>query len=607
MNEQRSTNIKRIYFVGFPFGIGTVLGILGVVVFQNFVPQNEYGTHFVAQGGVEATSTNGTSSISSVRTGDGGQFQEIFKHDSIAEQHNALHSTLSQATEHELKNWWLESKTIERNSQREIAQQVILRNLTAKNPREALRRIDETSKLHTERALEIVFGEWAVIHLEDAIEGAITLKSSQQTVALGAILETRDDLTEAERHTIAMQLSNEDTLLKIESDKKASQNIESPVESWKILLADNVDDVLQADSLTNVAEAWHKQIGFEVLSQIFSEIEDFPTKLQLLRSITQVDPAGALEYSRGLPSEENQSTLSTIIAREWARADPQSALATVSKFAQSNLTWRLEREITKVWARTNPHEMIENVEIISPEHRTIPLERAFMNIAREDPLSAFERLSSVEHLVGNTSTLVESIVREWADQAPETATEWVLENYARESLERQYLLAWTLRSLTRQSPEKAFELAIEQPVPSRGWSLDFYVMREMIWEDEIDLAKRLLPKVSELSKSTVYKDVALALVADGRTSEALELGQDLEESRQRTYYQSVFDSWAGTNPTNLMESLDALPTSTLKSIGAMQLLTRNHRDPVLHEDEIDRAKTFLSPEDKASVKQLEEL
>lgn len=607
MNEQSSTGFRRISLIGISLATGLIFGILAVLAIQRIVHQNEQSSQDVAQGEVEQTSTNSTNRISTTDRIETGRFDEIFKHDSISEQYRALHATLSHANQQELKEWWNQSKSIERTSQREIAQEVILRSLTAINPQEAFRRIDEVSILQSDAALKIVFSEWAVLHLEDAINAAATLASSQRNVALQTILETRDDLPENERLSIARQLESEKTFLRLLSDSKVSENIGEPERSWEILLNDNVDNILQTETLTKVAEAWREQIGLEVLSKIYQiGVEDYRIRLPLVEAIAQEDPESALEYARRLSDEQEQSYLSDRIVRVWARTDALSALAAASTFEPSPLASVLEENIAYAWAQSNPSEMIENVESISLENRAYPLSTALSNIAREDPLGAIDMLSSVEHTVGNTSMILDSVVYQWAVQRPEAATDWVLENFESEDPQRRNLLESTLPRLARKDPNKAFDLAIEHPASGSGLGLDYHVIGEIVREGDIEVAKKLLPRVNERYKYILYGRVASEMVIEGQIEQALALGEDLEESNRRYYYLTVFSSWARNNPKNLMESLDGLSTKTIKSIAAYEIISQNRYNPVFTDEQLERARTFLTPEDEASLKRFED-
>ncbi len=607
MSEQPSMGLKRISVVGISFALGLFLGVLAVLAIQRIGPQNEQSTQDVAHNKVEQTSKTSTNRISTDDRVEIGRFNEIFKHHSISKQYSALHATFSQATEQELKEWWSQSKSIKRASQREIAQQVILRSLTAINPQEAFRRIDEVSILQSDAALKIVFSEWAVLHLEDAIDAAATLVSSQRNVALQTILETRDDLPENERLSIARQLESEKTFLRLLSDSKVSEKIGEPERSWEILLNDNVDNILQTETLTKVAEAWREQIGLEVLSKIYQiGVDDYRIRPPLVEAIAQGDPESALEYARSLSDEQEQSYLSERIVRVWARTDALAALSAVSTFEPASLVSELEEEIAGVWARSNPSEMIENVESISLENRAYPLSTALSNIAREDPLGAIVMLSSIEHTVGNTSMILDSIVYQWAVQRPEAATDWVLENFKSEDPQRRNLLESTLPRLARKDPNKAFELAIEHPASGSGLGLDYHVLGEIVREGDIEVAKKLLPQVNERYKYILYGRVASEMVVEGQIEQALVLGEELEESHRRYYYLTVFSSWARTNPKNLMESLDGLSTKTIKSIAAYEIISQNRYNPVFTDEQLERARTFLTPEDEASLKRFED-
>lgn len=598
---------KRILVIVGTFATGLALGILAVIAIQNIASLDEQSNQDIAQGEVEQTSTNNANRISITEGINVGQFQEIFKHESVSEQYSALHSTLSQANERELREWWNQSKSIERASQREIAQEVILRCLTAINPQEAFRRIDEVSILQADAALKIVFNEWAVSHLEDAINAASTLVSSRLNVALQAILETRDDLPENERLSIARQLEGEKIFLKILSDSKVSENIGEPERSWELLLNDNVDNILQTETLAKVAETWQEQIGLEVLSKIYQiGVDDYRIRPPLVEAIAQESPESALEYARSLSDEQEQSYLSEKIVRVWARTDALAALSAVSTFEPSSLVSALEENIAHTWAQSNPSEMIENVESISLENRAYPLSTALSNVAREDPLGAIDMLSSVEHTVGNTSMILVSIVYQWAVQRPEAATDWVLENFESEDPQRRNLLESTLPRLARTDPNKAFELAIEHPASGSGLGLDYHVLGEIVREGDIEVAKKLLPQVNERYKYILYGRVASEMVVEGQIEQALALGEDLEESNRRYYYLTVFSSWARNNPKNLMESLDGLSTKTIKSIAAYELISQNRYNPVFTDEQLDRVRTFLTPEDETSLKRFED-
>ncbi|MYD46413.1 MAG: hypothetical protein F4W92_08685 [Gammaproteobacteria bacterium] len=597
---------KRGIVIAGTFAIGLVIGALTVIAIQNTVPQKEHPPNGVVQDEVEQGATKSDVRLTSVSPVDVGQFEEIFKHQSITEQHTTLNISLFGATEEKLKDWWIQSKQVERTSHREIAQQFIVRNLTALNPQRAVQYLDDVSPLQTDTLLTTIFTEWAVLNLYDAIEAAANLAGARRNIALEAILVTRDDLSEEERRAIAIQLERIETYQKLISEAKAIESISNPQEAWRILLDDNVDDFLQMGTLATIAETWREQIGFEVLSRIYrSRTEDYWIKWQIMESIVQVDPALALDYVQGLTEENEQSYLSNIIVREWARTDALAALAAVSTFEPSSLIPGLEEEIAEVWARTKPYELIENIEIVSEESRVSPLETAFSYIAREDPLRAIDMLSSVANSVGNTSTILNRIVDRWAMRQPEAAADWVLNNFDQEDAQLRTLLEAVLPSLARQDPIKAFELAIEQPAPNQRSGLESLVIRQLTRDGDVDLAISLLPRVRENARAYAYGDIAYAMVNDGQTIEALELGSDLEPRQQESYYQLVVQIWARTDPTDLYETLEDLPSSRVQSLAAAELMWQNQTDPIFTDDQLEQARSLLNSEDAARVERFE--
>ena len=592
--EKTSANTKHIVVVGLTFLAGTVLGVLVVLVIQNFNPQDDIATQDVAHGNVQHTSAKGLVNARSKTTIGIGDFQQVFDQQSISEQLAVLHSTLSQATEQELKDWWIQSQEIERENHRKIVQRAILQSLTSIDPQAALQSIEDVSMFHVNSLLKSVFSQWSITQLDEAIEAATTFSDSRRRVALEAILETRDDVSASERLSIAKRLDGEETLLKLVSDHEASQNIAEPSESWKILLNDDVDDSLQIESLIVVAEAWHEHVGFEVLSNITAEVRDYWVQRRVMEAIVQFDPASALNYTLGLLDESEQAQLSSLVVREWASTNAQAALAFVNSIEQSSMASMLEREIASVWAGTKPREAIENIEKISEEVRLATLETAFARMARQDALEAIGMLSSVENFVGNTSSIAQRIVNHWSVQNPHAAADWVLRNYSQDDPHRRSLLEYVLPRLALQDPDHAFELAMEQPPPDQGHGLELYVIRALAYDGDIERAKILLPRVNENTKLLAYSEVGEAMVRESQIDQAMEMGKEFAATTQRIYFQRVLWQWGRTDPKNLYESLDNLPTSELKSIAATQLILWNKYEPVFTNEQIEHAKTFLS-------------
>ena len=602
-NKRSSVVLNRISIIGLTLLVGVGIGVVAVVAFINFRIPN-------AQTTAESTPTkerwystknSDTDPTNSIEV---GQFEEIFKHNSISKQYTALHATLSQATEQELKSWWNQSKEIKRASHRKIAQRAILQNLSTINPREALQKIEEVSRFEVDVLLKSVFSQWSVSGLDNAIEAATTFSAPRRRVALQAILETRDDLTDSKRRSIATQLSGEEIFLKLTSDTLAAHSISEPEQSWSILLSDDVDDALQMETLEIVATAMYEQVGFEVLSKIYAEIDDYGSKVHLLKEIARTEPARALEYSYGLNADYDKLNLSTIIVRDWAKADPQTALAAVSSLKPSSFSSRLEDTVVTTWARTTPNTVIENVEAIPEQFRLSTLETALATIARQDPMDALATLGSVESFVGNTSSILKKIVTEWSYQQPDAAADWVDKNYTQDDSQRRALFTQILPRLALQNPEKAFELAITQTTTHEGVGLDHLVIRELALAGNIDEAKKLLPRVQESSRAAVYGTIGEFMIRESEALDSLELGRDLNENHQSFYYVRVLSLWAATKPKNLYESLDDLPTSDLESKAALHLILANRRQPVLSDDQIEHAKILLNSDDELHLNRI---
>lgn len=604
-SEQSSSFSKRIGLIGVSLAAGLILGVFAVFAIQHLMPKDKQSSQDAARGGSQQTSTNSTDDSG---TAVAKQIAVVLQNLNVSGENITLYSNLYRASEEELGEWWIQSHSIERKLRREIAQDAILRRLTAINPQTALTYVEELSTFQSVEPIRSVFSEWSILQLDEAIEAATTLSDSQRSIALEAILDTRDDLPDSRRRTIAIQLDGEEAFLKRLSDAAAFKSMADPIESWEILLNDEVTDYLQLDSLIMVAEAWYEQIGLDVLLKISqSEFDDLDAQRRLLSTMARVDLAGALDYTSGLAVHNLGQFLSKIVVSEWARIDARAALEAISTFESVSLVSVLEQEIAQVWAQTNPRELIENIEMISEEIRFPALETAFGRFARQDPLDAIEKLSMVEEFVGNTSSIIVPIVSAWAFKEPEAAAEWVVNQYSPDDPQRRRLMQSVLMLIAPKDPDRAFELATAHPSQTGGgYPLDLVVIRTVAFNGDIDAAKKLLTRVKETEDHhNAHAEVGEAMIVQGQYSEAVELGRELSERKQLDYFNRIASTWARNKPTVLYKYLEDLPTSNAKSRAAFHLIWANTREPVLSDEQVATAKTLLGSHEKASVEAME--
>ena len=516
-----------------------------------------------------------------------------------------LHSTLSNATEQELKDWWTHSQEIERGSHRKIAQTAILQHLTKMNPQEALLVIEEVSKFDVDVLLKSVFAQWSISNLDGAVEAASKLSGVQRLVATQTIIETRDDLSGTERRSIAGQLGGEEQYLQSVSDSLAARSIADPNEAFEILRTDDVADSLQIESLSIVVEAWFEQIGFEVLSNIYTEFEDNSrdsdrVRRHLVRRVVQANPAEALQYVRALPEGRKQSFLAKEIVSAWARTNPKAALTAAATFESIALVAELEKTISGSWAVANPSEFIDNFEKIPEASRGDSLPSAFMQLAHRNPSEAIAKLEAVEKRIKNVSMIEELIVRAWTMQDPDATAGWVIKRFDLDDPQRFRSLRIVLPHLTQLDPKRAFELAIVEPTPDRGLRLENYVISTIAMDGDIEQALELLPRAKDRDPFT-YADVGVALFRESRTEEALELGVNFSGRDHQFYYERFFSEWFEADPKDLYESLDGLPSKNIRSSAASKLIAGNRANPIFTDEQIERIENFLNFEDEARL------
>lgn len=522
-----------------------------------------------------------------------------------------LYKFLNSASESELLDLLVLSKSIQRMSRRHDIQTAIFRKLTTLDPQIALDRIQEISRLEQEPMLVGVFEEWSIANLKSAVDAASKLKGSQRQTAIQTILRTRDDISETQQMDIVRTLGNATFQQELASFGKASALIGNPQEAWNLVVNDSVDDTLQSQLLARIAEIWTEREGIEVLSHVYEqEFIDWSLKTDIAVALVESNPEAALEYSLQLPEQE-RGWLSGLVARAWARMNPDAAFAAISERVPEGLRDSLLETVVFNWARSRPREIVEKAEMLEGKLRVTALENALSEIARTSPEEAIQQMNALSHLVANTTTLSTWIMYSWMDSDPVAAVEWVLSDFDPDDPHRLQLLDQAMASLAREDSEHAFKIAVGQPAMGNGWGLELHVLRHVASEGPVDDALEMLSQVRKNTQSESmaypYSLVGRAMVDAKDFEQALSLAEDLPETDHRFYYQSITSEWAKVAPLDLFEKLEALPSDAIKSRAGISLINRNRSEPVLTDEQIGHVETFLSDEDKKLVERLKRM
>ncbi len=556
----------------------------------------------------DRNSESGQEGASSSRSDLGKDLAELTQFKSDFARSVALYALLEQSDRTELIDLATRSTSIDHSSRRRSTQVAIGRKIATVDPQLALETAMDVPKSTRAGLLSGIYHEWSTANLDEAIASAQTLDTAAAQIALQTILETRNDLSDSLRREIAGQFGREEFAYRLITEQTAALHADNPESAWQVLLDDDIDNAYQLRELRQASLGWVDRDGLSVLSDLFSgpnESLDAYVRSELIRSIVEVDPLAAFNHVVALPSEERKFLLSSIM-RVWARIEPQVAFEAAGKIEPVSEAESLVRDVVFSWARNDPHEVLSGLEQFDTELILVAADQAITSIAIKDPAEAARLVEELQSKVSNTSSIEYSLIYHWSRSDPRAAMDWLLEDSKRGDTLRNSLIEQTLRALAHEDPQYAFQIGLEQPLV---WEHDNGMESDVILElsrFDIETAMSLLPKVREESKSISYLWVGQALVKKRDPFRAIELGEQLPESRRDFYYGSIAGDWADTNPVQMYEELEQIPGAKLRSTMAMQLLSNNTRSPILTKDQIDHVKSLLTEEDAKIVEEREQ-
>lgn len=523
----------------------------------------------------------------------------------------ALRNLLSNSDEAQVADFLTQSQDLFSNNQRYSIQNVVIRRLAQLNPKRALRHLREMKERHYPgQFVGIVYQEWVHSNLDEAIAHARTLEDDWKDSALRVIVQERKDLSAEVLKSIARDLGNEQIAVTAIAHQKLEDAIGDPERAWSELAVDMQDDRENIWVILRVASTWVEQSGLSVLDQIDQSLTNSETRQWVLRNVLEdvaaAEPVEAFRFALKIENDQYNMIISNVV-RMWARSDPRSAITAASEIEKRSLRREMEEQVVNTWASEKPREVLDGIDAL-PEHlHATAMSRALGEIARESPEEAVGVVVSLESGPARMSAAM-SVTQNWAYQDPEAALDWILNEPSIEDLRRQ-LLSRILYSIVRTNPELAMSAALSQPIEegeNGQWGnvgLEATVISNLAYSD-LDKAIELLPQVRKgQTKLQTYQMVSGALIRNGDIEEALAMAQQFPESDRNEFYIAVAGAWAQSDPEGLLNSMNRLPTKEAKSSAAMSLITYNHYQKTLTEEQIEDVRKFLTDEDAKALEE----
>ncbi len=507
-----------------------------------------------------------------------------------------LYEFVQKTSETRLTALLRQSADIEESSWRRTTQDSTLRRLTAINPQKALNLASSYPSEERRWMVESVFSEWSLVDLSGAATAGLKLAGVDRDLALRSILLTRTDLPTNRRIAIGRQFAREEFARRLVLEESSLILAENPEEAWNSAMESERDLLPMFDLLVDIAERWVESDGVSVLGPILVSLEDRygadALAEQVISAAAQHDPSGTFAQVLVIPN--HGEALSRLIGN-WARSDGIAALNSVTSVEDFKTRRDLILVVMRRWAEHDAESLFESRNLFPPEVLLEVLNLSIGKIARRDSEKAMELVENLRNEGVITWTVENSLVQASATIDPSSTLNWLETRTSAENPYRPVMLRSTIAELARQDPTLAMEAALNQPIDELRGPIEVAVI-EIVSNSDIGRAIELLEQVRDEGVRDSFEHVGRALVEEGRPLEALELAKKMHEEQRDLYYGRILRVWAYSNPEQLLNGLQDLPTDHVRSLAALSLFRINADRPVFNSDQMEYVESQLSQE-----------
>ena len=486
----------------------------------------------------------------------------------------AVHSHLSNADVDHVASFLEQTESIVPSSLRREAQEAAIRRLAQLDPQKALSEAANAVSSVRNSLTSVVFQEWSVEDLDEAIDQASGLQEEDRRFALEGILLSRTDLSGSLLNDVIRRLGGEQTLADRQSLSLAGEAIDDPHKAWSEFLAVHGGDVETLSSAQRV-----------LLNHILDSWVDRGDSGEL---------ANAVNLS--LDSDGHTDSAIQLLLETWVESDPSIALSATLGIDNEETRRRMQEAIVSPWVKLNPQAVLDGMALIPDELQDWSKKEALVAVSVSTPSEAVKRLSIISD--SDTKSLAaRDIATNWAKLDPEAARDWVHSDPELKDLQWG-LMYRVVMEVSKVNPEKAFEWALEEPVLERrqGEGLEQWVINFLASQGKFGDAIRLAARARDIhNREGSYVWIGNELIRRGKSGEAWELLEKLPERLQGVYATQVAANWVRAEPDTAMERFASLPSQELKETLAHSLYTENQMHHWFTKEQLRSLKEYLPP------------
>ncbi len=445
---------------------------------------------------------------------------------------------------------------------------------------------------------------WARKDFDEAVEFARKQDASVHAIVLRGIVDASLSIPATTLMDLGVEFGDVTYVQRALAAHQLEIDLADPDKAWEYLLDDPAvhleENFVRVQAVANALIDKYGSSEFNVLiSSIASPTLSYQLRKSTLTKIARNDPEVAFNLALDTPNDVYGTMLVTVIDT-WAITDPENALSRVSLLQPSSIRAKLQEGIVSTWIRQDPNQFETNLSSIPAELRDAA-RQSFIEYRVKDSIEEALKILPDVTDPEKQEQAARTIADSWFNLDVDAAFQWLVSSTEIESY-RADLLSSFLEKLTVEDANKAFDLALSQPIQEEGSVGLEVIVVDQLKSTAIDRAVRLLSRVRPGKTQLIaYESIASVLVTRQRTDEAIHLGTQLPAEDQARYYNDLaMDIVIEHSATKILELLPNVPVAEARSRMAENALLFHSiadEEDAYSEDQVEALLQHIVPAD----------